>query len=280
MTASHATATAPSPRRLIFIFTTDLVSPVILYYVLRAVGLGVYAALLASAAVPASLALWRFIRDRHADGIATYTASVMIAGAAVSLIDGDPRFLLAREGWLTMGTGLWFLASLRLRARPLAYSFSRPFLQRRLIRRCVPEDWDLLWERLSGFRRIWRISTVLWGIGLIADATVRVVIAYSLPVDAVPALSAPLYAATSVILLVVTNLYYRSAGLFDGDSPLYAPLSAAPDRKAKGTDDHQTHTHALRPYLPAPGLAPPDPASRTDRDYRRRRVHNFRSGTR
>jgi hypothetical protein len=237
MMASGTSAITASPRTLLLTAVTDLVGPTAVYYVLRTGGCCVYIALLASAAIPATLAIARFSRNRSADGLAVYTATVMIAGAAVSLIDGDARFLLAREGWVTGATGLWFLASLRLGSRPMAYFFSRPFLERRLARRGVPEDWDLLWEYLPRFRRIWRVSTAVWSIGMIADAIARVVMAYSLPVDTVPALSVPLYAATSMILLLITNLFYRSAGLFDGDSPLYVPLAAASHRIALRTNE-------------------------------------------
>lgn len=65
------------------------------------------------------------------------------------------RFLLAKEGWLTAVTGLWFLGSLRAR-RPLAYQFSRPLLEGRL---GWPADWDTIWRRAPRFRRMWRAAT-------------------------------------------------------------------------------------------------------------------------
>lgn len=202
----------------------DLAVPIALYYGLRTAGAGLYVSLLVSAAVPAAIAVARLARGRRIDGLALYTVTIMVLGAAVSLIAGSPRFLLAREGWLTGVTGLWFLASVRFGRRPLAFSYSRPVLERRLVRRGVPGDWGHLWEQLPGFRRIWRVATVLWGLALLADSALRVAMAYSLPVDAVPALGAALYSVTSLVLLVVTNVYYRFAGLFDGRSALYAPL--------------------------------------------------------
>jgi len=48
-------------------------------------------------------------------------------------------------------------------------------------------SWDLPWDPEPKFRRIWRVASVIWGMGLVIDATARVVIADTLPVDAVPA---------------------------------------------------------------------------------------------
>jgi uncharacterized membrane protein (DUF485 family) len=50
--------------------------------------------------------------------------------------------------------------------------------------------------------------------------------AYTLPVDSVPALGTALYVATAVVLIVITNVYYFRAGLYDRRSALYAPLGA------------------------------------------------------
>lgn len=239
---------APPPRTsrcVLFGLLTDLILPVVLYYLLRQAQVSVYISLLVSTAIPATIAVIRLIRTRRIDGLALYAMTVMVLGTAVSLIDGSTRFMLAREGWLTGITGLWFLLSVRVGRRPLAFLYSRPMLEQRLARRGVPGDWEQLWDQLPGFRRIWRVATVLWGLALLGDAIVRVSMAYSLPIDIVPALSMPLYTVTSIVLLVITNIYYRAAGLFTGDSALYAPLrfaESAPARQSKQADTQkQSH---------------------------------------
>jgi hypothetical protein len=50
--------------------------------------------------------------------------------------------------------------------------------------------------------------------------------AYTLPVDLVPALSTALYLATSAVLLVVVNVYYARAGLWP---MLYASAAGQPE---------------------------------------------------
>ncbi|WP_052442614.1 VC0807 family protein [Streptacidiphilus neutrinimicus] len=200
----------------------DFVVPTAMFYVLRAAGVGLYLTLVLSAVLPAGVAVWRWSRSRERDGLALYMLSMLVFSALVSLISGSPRFLLAREGWVTGVTGIWFIASVWA-SRPLAFHYTRPMLEGRRLAD-IPGDWDDLWERLPRFRRVWKVGSALWGIALLADSVVRVIMAYTLPVNAVPALGTALYLVTSVVLIVITNVYYITTGLYDRRSRLYAPL--------------------------------------------------------
>lgn len=195
----------------------DLVVPLALFYGLRTVGVGIYLALLAGALASGITAVVVVATKRRLDGIAVFVVTTMLLSVGVSLLTGSTRFLLAKEGWLTAVTGMWFLGSLWAR-RPLAFQFSRPLLDGRL---GWPSGWDTLWERAPRFRRMWRVSTVSWGVGTLLDSAARVAMAYTLPVDLVPALSTGLYAVTSVVLIAGTNIYYRAAGVYDRGSALY-----------------------------------------------------------
>ncbi|WP_051943219.1 VC0807 family protein [Streptacidiphilus rugosus] len=199
--------------------------PTALFYGLRAMGVGIYLTLVIASVLPALLGLWTLLRSRKVDGLALYMLVLMLLSTGVSLIGGSPRFLLSREAWLTGVTGAWFIGSVWT-ARPLAFHYTRPMLEHRKGRAAIPGDWDDLWERLPGFRRVWRVGSVLWGVALLADSAVRVVMAYTLPVDEVPALGTALYLATSVVLIVITNVYYFASGLYDRRSSLYAPPAA------------------------------------------------------
>lgn len=211
----------------------DIVVPVGLYYGLRAAGVGIYLSLLLSIVVPAGMAVYRLVRQRRVDGLAVYVLSILVLSALVSVFTGSPRTLLAREGWLIGITGLWFIGSVFAR-RPLAYLYTRPLLER--LGRVGPSgtSWDELWDRLPRFRRIWRVSSVLWGIGLLVDSALRVIMAYTLPVDEVPGLGTLLYVVTSVVLIVVTNVYYLLNGLYDARSRLYAPLAPTASLSSPG----------------------------------------------
>lgn len=68
---------------------------------------------------------------------------------------------------------------------------------------------------------MWRVSSVLFGIGSLLDAGLRVWMAYTLAPDEVPALSTGLYAATSIVLIVGNGVYYIVSGVYNPTSSLY-----------------------------------------------------------
>jgi hypothetical protein len=211
-----------SPHSAVAGAVVEVVLPLAVYYGLRADGVGIYLALLGGALATAAGAALTLAATRRVTGMTGYVLTMMLLSTGVALLVGSPRFLLAREGWITGVTGLWFIASLAGH-RPLAYLFSRPLLEGRFR---WPPSWDELWDRSPRFRRMWRISSLLWGIGTLADSAVRVSMAYTLPIDLVPALGTALYAGTSAVIIVVTNIYYLAAGVYDRSSAMYRPAQA------------------------------------------------------
>lgn len=68
-----------------------------------------------------------------------------------------------------------------------------------------------------------------WGVGTLADSALRVVMAYTLPPDLVPALGTVLYVATSAVLIIATNVFYAVSGAYNPDSTLYQTHGTATD---------------------------------------------------
>ncbi|MGW8378381.1 VC0807 family protein [Streptomyces sp. ODS28] len=205
------TARARRPRRPLLQLIWDVGAPIALFYVLRGLGASAFAALLAGAVLPVLTAGACWLRDRRLEGMAAFMAGVMLLGMLVSLIGGGARFMLARDGWVTAVAGLCFLGSVWT-ARPLAYLGARPLLEGRF--RSDGTPWETLWENEPSFRRIWRVSTAIWGAALLADAAARIVIAYTLPIDAAPAVAGLLWPVTLLLLQFVNGVYYRVAGLW------------------------------------------------------------------
>lgn len=193
--------------RLVF----DIAAPIVVYYVLRSEGASYDLALLAGAVLPAVGSLVTLMSQRRLDPVATLMVVSMLGALAGSLLAGSPRFLLAKDGLMTGLWGGWFLASAR-GGRPAALLFARPLMEG--MRMFAGRSWDVLWATEPQFRRIWRASTVMWGLGLLLDAAIRVAISYTLPIDQVPAIGAALYPVTFVVLQVMTNVYYMRAGLY------------------------------------------------------------------
>jgi hypothetical protein len=196
--------------RLLARLAFDIGAPIAVYYVLRGLGAGNLMALGAGAVLPALSAGYTLAVKRRADGVALCVLATILASIIVSVVARDPRFLLAKDGLITGLWGLWFLASVRAR-RPAAFGFARPLMEGR--RMFAVRDWDALWQAEPAFRRIWRVSTVIWGTGLLADAAVRVVMSYTLPVAVVPGLGGALWPVTFVLVQIITNIYYQAAGL-------------------------------------------------------------------
>jgi hypothetical protein len=232
------TGAVPAPPRptrralgVVLRIGVGLAVPSALYYALRLLGQGVYLSLVVSTVLSAVPALSALVRHRRVDGLSTYVTAMMLGGLVVSLVPGSTRFLLARESVMTGVTGLWFLASTRAR-RPLAYQFSRPLVEGRFR---WPSRWEALWDVSPLFRRMWRVTSAIWGVGLLADAAGRVVLACTVEPDLVPALGLALYVVSVVVLNVVVTGYHVLCRVHDPRSPIRRGEVTAQDAGPAGT---------------------------------------------
>jgi hypothetical protein len=199
----------------------DIVAPIGLYYGIRAAGGSVWLALAAGGVLPALSTLGAVITRRRVDATGLVMLAALAVSAAFSLITGSPRALLARDGLVTAAWAGYMYLSL-LASRPATFTVSRPLLEGRRVYdsasrswvRPVSQSWDELWQRVPRFRRIWLICTVIWGTAILADAVIRVVMAYTLPIGLVPALGGALWPVTFVVLQVVTNVYFARSGFW------------------------------------------------------------------
>lgn len=199
----------------------DIVAPIAAYYSIRAAGGAVWLALIAGGIMPAIGVLAGLRTRRRVDSMGFLVLAALAASAAFSLITGSPRALLARDGLLTAAWAGYMYVSLLAR-RPATYVVSRPLLEgRRVFDQSVrawvqpsKQSWDELWERLPRFRHIWRVCTVIWGTAILADALIRVIMAWTLPINLVPALGGALWPVTFIVLQVVTNVYFARSGFW------------------------------------------------------------------
>lgn len=58
------------------------------------------------------------------------------------------------------------------------------------------------------------MTTLIWGVALLIDAVIRVVMAYTLPINLVPGLGGALWPVTFVVLQVITNVYFVRSGFW------------------------------------------------------------------
>ncbi len=172
---------APSLRMsgLLKTLGTDLAIPFGGYYLARAVGIGVTASLLASTVLAMLRIVWLIWRQGHADAFAGFMLFLFSGGLALSLITGDPRFLLLKGAGLTVLSGLIFLGSAGLH-RPLTLAVAR-----RMTAEDEQANAELTrgWEVSSAFRKGFYVMALVWGAALVLSGLAQIWLVYLLPLD-------------------------------------------------------------------------------------------------
>jgi hypothetical protein len=189
----------------------DLVVPLLIFYVLRQSGVGVVGATLAGSVIPVLRTAYSLVRDRKVDWMAVFMISALAVGTIASLALHSPRMLLAKDGVITALCGLWMLGTL-IAGKPLLLSIGRGIAEAKR-GKGGGEVWASRWETEPGFRHGLRLITAVWGVGLVFDAIVRVVIAYALPLDAVPGVTTAQWLVLFVLLYGFMMIYSRKNDL-------------------------------------------------------------------
>jgi hypothetical protein len=149
----------------------DIGGPLVVYQVLRSHGASEVKALVLSGIFPALGVLYGVVRHRRIDAIGALVLIGIAVGTILGLASGNARLVLV-EGSVPTGIfGLVCLGSLWTR-RPLIYRFALEF-----IGPDTPKGRDFAsrWQ-YAGFRRVFNVMTVVWGVAYLAEAAARVVI--------------------------------------------------------------------------------------------------------
>jgi len=189
----------------------ELALPLGGYYGLRAAGISMWLALAIGSLLTLPWLVHGMVRSRRIDLTAMFTLTMLLMGAAMSVITGDPRLLLVRDSWIGALLGAWILATLPTR-RPFIMATSRAIVVAK-IGEAGADAWEARWDQEPDFRRHIRVLTAIWGVALAGDAIIRVVLAYSLPVDAVPGVSTAQWLVILACLLVFHTRYVTRNGL-------------------------------------------------------------------
>lgn len=191
-----------SPRHMVRGLGWDVGLPLVAYYGLHALGVADLPALLAASAAAGARVVWVAVRDRALNPFATLMLMVFGIGVVLALVSGDPRFLLLKGSITTGAVALVFLGT-TLRGTPLTLAAMQSFR---------PADRDALAEEYRTepeARRIYRLSSRVWGFGLLLEAAVRIPLIYALPVSVMVGLSAALMIGTFAALILWNVWYIR-----------------------------------------------------------------------
>ena len=185
----------------------DVVVPIVAYQgLIHVVGMARLPALVLSGAFPAANVVRRYVQHRRVDPIGVIVLLSIVVGAVLSLISGSEKLTLLRESLLTAAFGIAFLVSLVFR-KPIMFLLVRQFVAREDERQL--SEWDALWEGVPEFRRVMRQMTALWGIALLSEFILKVVMIETLSTDVVQAISGPVILVLTGVLIVATISWGR-----------------------------------------------------------------------
>jgi hypothetical protein len=199
---------APSPKVIAPSILFGAVAPVAIYFLVRPHVSHDSTALIYAAMAPAGWVLFQLARTRRVDPIGMITLLGFLFGVGGSeLLGGNALILKVKESVFTCVFGLSCLASLGMR-RPLMF-----YLAKELSAGGDPQRraaYDELAE-LPTARRVFITITAGWGVGLIVEALLRLLLALTLPTGVflavAPVMAFSLYGG----LFVLTVLYVRRA---------------------------------------------------------------------
>jgi intracellular septation protein A len=156
-------------------FLVNLGGPFLVYQ-LAAGHMSETAALMLSAAPPILWSIGQIIWSRKLDALSLLVISGIALSLVATLLGGSPRLLLIRESFITGVFGLIFLGSL-LFPRPLLFYLAKTTVTRQ------GTNGDVFASRWSipGFRFTFYLMTVVWGIGLLIEATLKITLAFTIP---------------------------------------------------------------------------------------------------
>jgi hypothetical protein len=178
--------------------------PAAAYYGCRALGVDVWFALVAGGLAALLRVVYVAATRRRLNGFAALAVAAFALLLTASLLTGDPRILLAKESILSGSIGLVLLGSCLI-GRPATYTLVRRANAGKIE---LLARWDQLWRTQPSFRRVFVLTSIVWGAGLLAEAIIRLPLIYLLPIDLVAGVSTPLQLGT-IALLVAWSLWYR-----------------------------------------------------------------------
>lgn len=194
--------------------------PIAVYFLVRPHVSG-DAIALATAGIPAAIwVLVEWVRKKTIDPIASIVLFGFVVGVVVAFSLGGNAFVLkVRDSAFTTLFGIGCLVSLAIGRRPVIFFIGRGM--------SAGDDpirqglFDELWE-LPPARAMFRLVTLLWGVGLLVDAATRITLAVFLPTD-IFVLVSPLVSALFIgtMFVVTIRITHRSrermhsAGIID-----------------------------------------------------------------
>ena len=184
--------------------TLDVVLPLLVVEFGLGAGLAPVMVLAVAALFPFTDTVIGIARTRAVSIIAAVSLLAILAGIALALTTGNAVFAILKDSAFTLILSAIFLGSLATR-EPLIYRLYSQMLDER--GRLLLET---LWQERPLLVQSFRLMTLVWGVGLLAEAVVRFVVTLTAPV-ATAAAASPWIAFGCIGTLITWTVLYSRA---------------------------------------------------------------------
>jgi intracellular septation protein A len=179
----------------------DVAPPLVAYYGLRAAEVSEYIALLAATVLSGARVVYGVVRTRRLDPFAIYLLLTFGLSLLVGLATTDPRSILFGNTLINGIGGLIFLGSCVV-GTPLTQVVGERFRK--------PEDG----APTAGFRSVHVRLSAMWGVGLLLELAIRLVVITHTSVDVANGVNSAITLPVVGLLVLATMIVsHRSAAL-------------------------------------------------------------------
>ncbi|HET7265524.1 MAG TPA: VC0807 family protein [bacterium] len=202
-------------RSFLPILVLDIACPYVTYQYLRGhvPQMPAVTALLLSGMFPVLNNLVSLAKSRTLDIIGIVIVVGIAVGAATAFVTGDEKLLLIRESFVTGALALVCLSSL-LWPRPLLFFVGRDFSTGHDPAKIAA--FNAVWER-PGARRVFRVMTIVWGLGWLGEFLLKVVLVLTLTVPQVLVVG-PIESNGITIALILWTIRYANESRRRGEA--------------------------------------------------------------
>jgi hypothetical protein len=184
---------------------SELVIPVVGYFVLHAIGLSDVWALTGAGLLTGAHAFWATIRRGRIDGIGVLIVCELALTVVLLVVSDDPRWVLLKPSFYTAAAAIYLYVSCFV-GRPVVYEAATPLATDGDPQRL--EAYHAAWENSAPFRSRERAITAVFGTALLIEAVLRGVVVFSLPVDRVGE-SVLAGSAPGAVLIIAALVYTK-----------------------------------------------------------------------
>lgn len=185
-------------KTIILTLLINICLPYLVYILLKPHTSSVFA-LTCAALVPMIDSIYSLLKNRKLDVFSSFIFLGLVLSIIAAIIGGDERFILIRESYVTGIMGLIFLFSLFF-SKPLIYFFAMRF----------SEDKEAIikkWQEKPAFQRSLWMMTLVWGISLVLEAGIKVLLVYTLSISVFLIVS-PFVQYGLIALTILWNVVY------------------------------------------------------------------------